>query len=586
MKILLVAVNAKYIHSNLAVYSLRTFAGKYSDHIKIIEMTINHLEEEILKAIYQERAEVVAFSCYIWNIAMIRRISSQLRKVQPGVKIWYGGPEVTYDAKSSLEGNREPDGIIIGEGEQTFLELVQYYVEGRSSLKAICGLVFKESAVLIADVGNNTTLTAEDQIIETPHRQLLCLDDIPFPYDNIENFKNKIIYYESSRGCPFSCSYCLSSIDKSVRLRGTDLVKQELGLLLDHKVSQVKFVDRTFNCNKQHAMEIWRYIKENDNNVTNFHFEISADLLTEEEIDILATLRPGHVQLEIGVQSTNPDTVYAIHRKMDIDKLGRNVVRIKEAENIHQHLDLIAGLPYEDEQSFERSFNDVYKMRPDQLQLGFLKILKGSVMETESAAYGIIYRDEPPYEVLRTKHLDYDAVLRLKGVCEMVELYYNSAQFANSLGYIEHYYDSSMQVYRDISAYYEKYGHSSMSHSRLRRYEILLDFYTETILPSMEEEESSLFMFKELLVFDLYLRENLKARPDFAPSYPPKNILRELYRKYSTDGKTAHIEQFEYDLSACVWLGKPVKRQNTVLFDYQNRNPLSKAASIKFIEAE
>ncbi|MDD3173095.1 MAG: radical SAM protein, partial [Herbinix sp.] len=370
MKILLVAINAKYIHSNLAVFSLRAFAGKYAENIQIAELTINHAKEDILKEIYREKADVVAFSCYIWNIDIIRRVTTELKKVQKNVKIWYGGPEVSYDANQCLKGNKNLDGIMIGEGEQIFLELANYYIEGNNELEKINGLAYRESAKLNIgsnnDKANNEVIYCEDKITVTSVRQPLDLDTIPFPYRDMQTFQNRIIYYESSRGCPFSCSYCLSSIDKRVRLRSSKLVTLELKLLMDYKVPQVKFVDRTFNCNKKHAMDIWSFIKENDNGITNFHFEISADLLTEEEMEFLATLRPGQVQFEIGVQSTNADTVAAIHRKMDIKKLSYNVKRLKEGNNIHQHLDLIAGLPMEDYASFEKSFGDVYNLKPDQ----------------------------------------------------------------------------------------------------------------------------------------------------------------------------------------------------------------------------
>jgi radical SAM superfamily enzyme YgiQ (UPF0313 family) len=592
MKLLLVAVNAKYIHSNLAVYSLRAYAGAYSEHIKIVEMTINNSEEEILKAIYTENAEVVAFSCYIWNISMVQCVAAKLRKVQPQVKIWFGGPEVSYDACQCLERNAFLDGIMLGEGEQTFLELTEYYVEEKKNLEEIAGLAFRESATLLsAKVPLGVTYkqelpsTQNDQLIMTPERGLIPLDSIPFPYQSMVEFKNRIIYYESSRGCPFTCSYCLSSIDKTVRLRSTDLVKKELKKLLDYQVPQVKFVDRTFNCNKKHSMEIWRFLKENDNGITNFHFEISADLLTDEEIDFLSSLRPGQVQFEIGIQSTNSNTIKAICRRMDLDKLKNNVARIKAGNNIHQHLDLIAGLPLEDEKSFEQSFNEVYRMKPDQLQLGFLKVLKGSLMEKEREGYGIVCSDEPPYEVLRTGSIDYATILKLKGICEMVEIYYNSAQFTNSIGFLEYYYASPMKLYLELYDYYELNKLDSLSHSRMRRYEILLDFYREVAARAdAKQEPEALPLFSELLLYDLFLRENLKTRPAFAPVNPLQERLRELYHKYNADRGLVHIEQFHYDVIASVREGKVIKSTTTILFDYNNRDPLSKAAGVTIIE--
>ena len=581
MKILLVALNAKYIHSNLAVYSLMSFANKYKVKISLTEMTINHSEEDILKEIYKEKADVVAFSCYIWNINIIRRISSELKKVAPEVKIWFGGPEVSFDMEQCLLENPQLDGIMFGEGEQIFLELAGYYTEGKGRLEHIRGLVFKESAKLDKDYADNQP----DQITRNIPGEPMWMDDIPFPYEDMEAFRNRIIYYESSRGCPFSCSYCLSSVDKKVRFRSLDLVKAELKVFLDYKVPQVKFVDRTFNCSKKHAMGIWEFIKENDNGITNFHFEIAADLLEEDEIAFLATLRPGQVQFEVGVQSTNPNTVDAIRRKMDFDKVAGNVSKIKAGGNIHQHLDLIAGLPLEGYESFEKSFQEVYALKPDQLQLGFLKVLKGSPMEIDKENYGIIFRSTAPYEVLYTNHLSYEDILRIKGVCEMVEVYYNSGQFAYSIQFLEHFYSSPMKLYQSINDYYESTGKAMMAHNRIKRYEILLDFFKEGVLESVTEEDTSLIqVFQEILILDLYLREDIKSRPAFSFAKPSTNELRDLYDKYKSNHKMIHIEKFMFDVLMSADSGKAVQKETMILFDYADRNLLSKAANIMILE--
>ncbi|MDF2944917.1 MAG: hypothetical protein K0S01_3775 [Herbinix sp.] len=591
MKLLLVAVNAKYIHSNLAVYSLRAYAKKYAEHINLVEYTINHSEEDILKEIYKEQADVIAFSCYIWNIDMITRIVTELKKVQPKAKIWFGGPEVSYDAKECLQAQEQLDGIIIGEGEQTFLELMEYYVEGTKDLEAISGLAFKGKARVTSDTCYNQAKrdvelgnkwVENEAITVTSDRQPILLDTVPFPYEDMKTFENKIIYYESSRGCPFSCSYCLSSIDRRVRLRSADLVKKELKVLMDYQVPQVKFVDRTFNCNKKHAMEIWSFLKEQDNGITNFHFEISADLLEEDEIEFLSTLRQGQVQFEIGVQSTNPDTVEAIKRKMDFNKISLNVNRIKVGNNIHQHLDLIAGLPLEGYTAFERSFNDVYKLKPDQLQLGFLKILKGSLMEQECNTYGITYRDTPPYEVLFTNFLTYDEVLQIKGVCEMVEIYYNSGQFTYAINYLEHFYNSPLRMYQEINDYYESKKIALQAHSRIKRYEILLEYFKEKVINKVEKEQEfvQIALFNEILVLDLFLREDMKSRPSFAPLQPQHSNLRELYEKYRENRKAIHIELFTFDIIASAISGQPVHKDIAILFDYGNRDLLNKAANM------
>lgn len=581
MKILLVALNAKYIHSNLAVHSLMSFANRYQSNLSLIEMTINHSEEDILRGIYKEKANVVAFSCYIWNISMVKRISSELRKVLPEIRIWFGGPEVSFDMEECLRENSQLNGIMFGEGEQTFLELVEYYVEEIKSLDHIPGLAFRESAKLAKDMDAGKI---SDQVTINISGMPMQMDDIPYPYEDMDTFRNRIIYYESSRGCPFSCSYCLSSVDKKVRFRSLELVKKELKIFLDYQVPQVKFVDRTFNCSKKHAMGIWEFIKENDNGVTNFHFEIAADLLEDDEIAFLASLRPGQVQFEIGVQSTNPDTVEAIRRKMDFEKVASNVRKIKAGGNIHQHLDLIAGLPLEGYESFEKSFREVYALQPDQLQLGFLKILKGSPMEIDKERYGIVYRGSAPYEVLYTNHLSYEEVLRIKGVCEMVEVYYNSGQFVYSIQFLEHFYTSPMKLYQSISDFYESTGRAMVAHTRIKRYEILLDFFKEVVLESVIEEDNLILVFKEILLLDLYLREGMKSRPEFSPTKPTWNELRELYDKYKANHKMVHIEKFMFDVLRSAASGKAIQKETIILFDYTDRNVLSKAANIMILE--
>lgn len=590
MKLLLVALNAKYIHSNLAVYSLKSYAKEYENNIEIAEFTINHSEEEVLKELYLRKADLIAFSCYIWNIGMVTRLMGQIKKVMPSVKIWLGGPEVSYDAENFIKRYHVADGIIIGEGEQTFLELVKYYVEESGSLDDIAGLVFRASA------RRRSEHKPDDMsIFSTDERQLLSLDRLPFPYEDMMDekgvFNYRIIYYESSRGCPYSCSYCLSSIDKRLRFRDLEQVKKELMLFIDNKVEQVKFVDRTFNCNKNHAMEIWKFIKEHDNGITNFHFEISADLFDEDELEFLRSLRPGQVQFEIGVQTINPDTIKAIHRRMDLDKLSKNVRILREANNIHLHLDLIAGLPYEDYASFEKSFNYVYALRPHQLQLGFLKVLKGSCMEKDSVRYGIVYRDEPPYEVLYTECLPFEDMLKLKGICEMIEVYYNSGQFANSIMFLEHFFlkefsDSKMKLYEALFRYYERNQLDKVKHSRIKRYEILLDFFKELVLESyMSDNITELTdLFKELLIYDLCLRENLKSRPAFYTDQVDKEELKKLYAKYRNKRNNIHIELFRFHINYAVLTGNIKLKKLAVIFDYDKRDPINNSAEVEIIE--
>ena len=544
MKILLVACNAKYIHSNLAVYDLQAYASDYADHIVLKEYTINQQKDDIMRDIYLEHPDVVCVSCYIWNLSFVKELMADLIKILPGADFWAGGPEVSYDAEKFLTENSEFKGVMVGEGEETFKELAGYYVEKNpQNLKDMTGICYRDG----------------DQIIHNGWRQIMDLSSIPFIYKDLSEFKNRIIYYESSRGCPFSCSYCLSSIDKKLRFRDTETVKKELQFFIDNKVPQVKFVDRTFNCKHDHAMAIWKYINEHDNGVTNFHFEISADLLREEELQEMSTMRPGLIQLEIGVQSTNPDTIKAIHRTMDFEKLKGIVDRIHSFGNIHQHLDLIAGLPYEDYDSFRHSFNDVYALKPQQLQLGFLKVLKGSHMMEMCKEYGIVYKTQEPYEVLSTKWLDYDHVLKLKTVENMVEVYYNSGQFQNTLEYLEKFFPDAFSIYERLGSFYMEKGYGDVSHTRMRRYEILLEFLEDVPEISMDQ-------VKDQMVYDLYLRENLKSRPGFARDQKPFERQIWDFRKREKVAKNAHVEVFAD--------GK------VLLFNYADRDPLTNNAHV------
>ena len=547
MKILLAACNAKYIHSNLAVYDLKAYSSYYDEHVILREYTINQPKDEILKDIYSSGADVVCFSCYIWNISFVRELIRDLVKILPKTAFWAGGPEVSYDAEKFLTEMPEMTGVMVGEGEKTFHDLLEFYIDGKDSLEEISGIAYRTG----------------DKIIHNGWRELMDLSAIPFVYEHLEKFENRIIYYESSRGCPFSCSYCLSSIDKKLRFRDLELVKKELQFFLDHRVSQVKFVDRTFNCKHEHAMTIWKYILEHDNGVTNFHFEISADLLREEEMELMSQMRPGLIQLEIGVQSTNPETIRAIHRHMDLKKLEHCVNRVHSFRNIHQHLDLIAGLPYEDYDTFHQSFNDVYQMKPDQLQLGFLKVLKGSLMQKEAEGYGIVYKEKEPYEVLSTNWLTYGEVLKLKMVESMVEVYYNSGQFWHTLEYLVPLEKDAFTFYEKLGSFYEKKGYSEISHSRMRRYEILLEYLKE-------ETDVPTEVAAQKMLYDLYLREKLKKRPVFAPDQKQYETAVWNYRKNNQVSKTAHIEVFE--------------NGTVILFDYEKRDPLSNNAYTEVVQ--
>lgn len=559
MKILLAACNAKYIHSNLAVYNLKSCSGEYSSRVVVKEYTINQIRDDILKDIYLEQPDVVCFSCYIWNISFVRELVPDLKKILPQVEFWAGGPEVSYDAVEFLKKNPAFFGVMVGEGEETFHELAGYYIERKpETLSGIRGVAFRDE-----NKGRD--------IVHTGWRELMDLSKVPFAYSNLTEFKNRIIYYESSRGCPFSCSYCLSSIDKQIRFRNLDLVKEELLFFLNAGVPQVKFVDRTFNCKKSHAMAIWRWIQEHDNGVTNFHFEIAADLLGEEEMELLAGMRPGLVQLEIGVQTTNVQALEAIRRKTDIDEIRRITSRINAGRNVHQHLDLIAGLPYEGMESFQKSFDDVYSMEPEQLQLGFLKVLKGSYMEEKAPDYGLVYSSTPPYEVLSTRWLSYDRILELKTVEDMVEVHYNSRQFTCTLKALEKEFPSPYQMFLAMGEYYQKHGLTGMNHSRIARYEILFAMIEEYLHgPSVEA-------YRDRLTADLYLRENVKSRPSFARDQAPyKSKIRDFFISEEKNPRyLAGYEGFDSRQMSKMAHVEAMGDKTLVLFDYRNRDPLT-----------
>lgn len=579
MKILLVAVNAKYIHSNPALYSLKAYAGQMENRrIEIVEYTINHRREEILADLYRQRPDMLAVSCYIWNWELVSMLLREIPKILPETEIWLGGPEVSYNPEQVLEQFPMVKGIMVGEGEETFRELA----EGKRELSEISGIVYRQEG-----------------IVRTRERELLDLSRVPFLYNDLSAFTNRILYYESSRGCPYQCSYCLSSIDRTVRFRDIDVVKRELQFFLDQRVAQVKFVDRTFNCNHEHAVKIWQYLLENDNGVTNFHFEIEADILTQEEMEILSRMRPGYIQMEIGVQTTNPETLREIRRHTDMGRLREVVAQIRQGHNIHIHLDLIAGLPYEDDERFARSFNEVYNMQPHQLQLGFLKILKGSPMHDMADAYGVQYLSVPPYEVLSTRWLPYEKVLLLKEVEGMVEVYYNSGQFDYSMRLLVQVFSDAFSLYQALADFCRREGYLEQAQARTARYQALLAFMM-SVMPKDRER-----LCREVLTYDFYLREHVKNRPDFAPGDEEvrtvyKEKLREFYRREESErqalpayvsydsrqmSKMTHAEVFRYpvwredltpDTEPCV---EPV----LLVFDYRTRDALTYAARTVFV---
>ena len=564
MKIFLTAINAKYIHSNLAVYSLKAYTGKYEKYVAIGEYTINNRVDDILEQIYKEKPDVLCFSCYIWNMDYVEELIQEYKKLCPDVPVWVGGPEVSYEVDTFLKEHPQVTGVMIGEGERTFREFCEYYVDRKRELSSIRGIAYRD-----AQTG---------ETVYTLPQEPLAMGTIPFCYDKVENFENRIIYYESSRGCPFRCSYCLSSIEKKLRFRDIELVKKELAFFIEKRVPQVKFVDRTFNCNHEHAMAIWQFVKEHDNGITNFHFEIAADLLREDELALINTMRPGLIQLEIGVQSTNDATIREIHRTMDLGLLKQIVKRIQSGGNVHEHLDLIAGLPFEDYETFSRSFDEIYALKPNQLQLGFLKVLKGSYMYEHAKEYGLVYHTKTPYEVMQTNWLSFDDVLKIKQVEEMLEVYYNSGQYEVTMKTMEPLFESAFFLFQEMGEFYERKGYFGMSHSRLRRAEIFLEFMQE----KFTGQEEILALIEESLTFDLYYRENCKSRPSWAPD--PADF-KEQTRKYCKKGSKSHLEPFHYRFPT-KWektieaLPERLEKPVYMLFDYDRRDPLDHQAQV------
>ncbi len=568
MKVLLAAINAKYIHSNLAVYSLKAYADrqlKRRAEIVIREYTINQEKEKVLADIYAQKPEVLAFSCYIWNIMYIRELIFQIRTLLPETDIWLGGPEVSYEPQGLL-AELPVKGIMLGEGEEVFTKLLLSYLDGEN-LRSIKGIACRE--------------------FMTEPAGLLAMDKLPFVYADFsdEQFQNRIPYYETSRGCPFRCSYCLSSIDKQVRYRSLSLVKQELQFFLDKKVPQVKLVDRTFNCDSSRAVEIWKYLRDHDNGITNFHFEIAADIMTQEEISLIGTLRSGLIKLEIGVQTTNQETLGEICRKMDFEKVSAVVKQLLARKNVHLHLDLIAGLPKEDFTSFRNSFNEVYALHPDELQLGFLKVLKGTPIEKEAESGKLRCWTTPPYEVLSTDWLSFEELLTLKAVEEMVELYYNSGQFTNTITFLEGYFQAPFTLYTALAEHYRKKGYGTLQPSRVRRYEILLEF-AEGL------EGMRINACREYLTLDLYLREKLKRRPDFSKSQKPyREKVQEFYKR--EEKSRTHLPEYtEFDFRQLMRMthievfDELVGGRQVLLFNYRATDGLTANAGLITITKE
>lgn len=581
MKILLTTLNSKFIHTNLAIRYLNQMVKDIEDiEVDIREYTINNELDFILKDIYKNDYDVILFSTYIWNVNDIVKLCDNLKKVKPNMKIALGGPEVSYDSEDSMKKYDFVDYILYGEGELVFRDFVKY-LKGDIKIEDVDGIVYR----------NN-----KDIIKNKPMKLLENLDLIPSPYEklNKEEYENRIVYYETSRGCPFNCQYCLSSTLQGLRYFSIDRVKKDLKALIDARVSQIKFIDRTFNANKKFAMEIMKFLMENDNDYTTYHFEVTAHLLSDDMLEFLKDCKEGLFQFEIGVQTTNEKVLDAVGRRDDFGKLSYVVKKIASYRNIHQHLDLIAGLPYEDYKSFENSFNDVFNLGIEHLQLGFLKMIKGTGIRNRADEHKFRYKDYPPYEVLYNKYISYDQILKLKDIEEILERYFNSKNFVLSMRYIIHnfYKQSPFKFFEDFATYFNDNGYFNMSQGKNQLYKILLDFYLEKININSD-------LFKEIIKYDYISLGKTSNVPAFLEKVDiedfknrchlflqnEENILKYIPRFENTPAKQiikyVHFEVFKYDI---LKLKDDIKtklepKESIVLFVYDDKKVFEKSKS-------
>ena len=542
MKILLVAVNARYIHTCPAVYSLKACAQAYASplpRIQIAEYTINDRYGDILTGILEAEPDILAFSTYIWNIGIVQRLICDIRKIKgKEIRIWAGGPEASYTAEAFLQ-NTGADLVMLGEGEVTFSLLAQRFSDpsfpdDQTRFHGIRGIAYRKTA---PENREDTTFRqrmqegSEEEIVNTGFADPADLSSLPFLYPDLSVFSNRILYYESSRGCPFGCAYCLSGKERGVRCRDLDLVRKELQVFLDHKVRQVKFVDRTFNADPERALAIWRYIRDHDNRITNFHFEIEADRMIREELSLLADLRPGLVQLEIGVQSANPLTLRSVHRNTSLDAVERLMTALVPAQNINLHLDLIAGLPFEDLASFRSSFNVVYAMRPHQLQLGFLKLLPGTELYERREEYGLVASDTAPYEVLRTKWMSFGELSLLHRISDRVEEFLCSQGFRRSLPLAQKLFPDAFSMFEALAAFYHDRGYESNRPSVQQRYRLFEVFIQE----AMEKQPVFTDAEKNRLLETIRLDQALHVHPSRKMQAAVQLNLGEGLRQYRID---------------------------------------------------
>lgn len=579
LKILLSTLNAKFIHSSLALRYLKSWCKEYLNNegleIHIEEFTINDHPEKILGEIYRNSPDILAFSCYIWNFPKILEIAGNFKKIMPETVIIMGGPEVSFDPEEVMRGSPFIDYIISGEGERSFERLLRNLIGEQQDICDIPGLTHR--------IGNEIITNPGFGIVQN-------LDEIPSPYTgDLKYFKDRIVYFETSRGCPFNCQYCLSSTLKGVRFFSMSRVKADLLTLIRAGVKQVKFVDRTFNCDRERAVEIWKFLLDNGRGI-NFHFEICADLLDEDMIRFLNGVPVGLFQFEIGVQSTNRRTNEIISRRMDFDRVACAVKRISSYKNIHQHLDLIAGLPEEDYNTFKKSFNNVYELKPERLQLGFLKLLKGSELRKRAGEFGYIFTENPPYEVLCNRVMKYEDILKLKMIEDLVEKYPNTHRFDITLDYIiESYFNTPFDFYESFACYWEENKLYRVSHSNEALYRILYDFCKYRGIRNPD-------LIKDLLKFDYMLCQCYPKIPGWFNQYPIEDFRDRCFEFLGNDRniesylphykglspkeiiKRVNFEIFGYDITGYEKQKRISRGITVVLFDYFDRGKIIKRA--------
>lgn len=570
LKVLLVGINSQYVHSNLAIRYLKAYTKDLDYNPVIMEFSINDRAERILEELIREKPDIIAFSCYIWNIEMVKTLSKLIKLVDDNIEIIYGGPEVSFDGKEFLENN-PGEYLVEGEGEGTFRKLIEYKIYEKNLHYNNVGILSNKKEL----VNNQTNIIDEEKnpflkigglfykegkkVFYGGIKNNLDINQVIFPYDEDDNLDNRIVYYEASRGCPFRCKYCLSSVDRNIRFRDIEKIKEELKYFIDKKVKLVKFVDRTFNCDEKFATDIWNFLINQDTE-TKFHFEISASVLTNNQVKVLSKAPKGRFQFEIGVQTTNNKILKNINRYISFKDVAEKVKEVKRLNNISQHLDLIAGLPGEDFESFKNSFNEVYSIRPDEIQLGFLKILKGSPMIEEKDIWGMKYSPYPPYEILKTKDISYEELLELKKVEAMVDKYYNSGKFKTILKYFELKFDNPFDFYYSLGIFFYEKGYFSRNISNAEYYKVFLDFNSEKL------KEDSNYALKDIIKYDYLMFNKKKWIPEFLEDGEGKRWTKEIREKVlnsnlGIDKNKLHVEKFNIDILHFIKTGEILKRK-------------------------